>query len=184
MQHEGHGESALEPVSSGPPFSEETGSVTPPQPSLEERLLKAETELEAMRDAWLRAKAETENMRKRAQADIAQAHKFAVENFAQQLLAVRDSLEAGLKSTPDNIQSILSGTELTLKQLTAAFERVALREIDPSGEKFDPHRHQGISAVESDQPANTVVQVLQKGYQLNDRVLRPALVVISKAKDA
>jgi molecular chaperone GrpE len=155
-----------------------------PAISPEERLLKVEAELESMRDAWLRAKAETENVRKRAQTDVAQAHKFAVENFAQQLLTVRDSLEAALKSSQENVQSLVSGTELTLKQLTAAFERVSLREIDPLGEKFDPHRHQGISAVESDQPANTVVQVLQKGYILSERVLRPALVIISKAKDA
>jgi len=159
-------------------------SAVPPAITPEERLLKVEAELESMRDAWLRAKAETENVRKRAQTDVAQAHKFAVENFAQQLLTVRDSLEAALKSSQENVQSLVSGTELTLRQLTAAFERVSLRDIDPLGEKFDPHRHQGISAVESDQPANTVVQVLQKGYMLSERVLRPALVIISKAKDA
>lgn len=190
MQQDAHGDPAPEPTvacdgsSNGAQEAPDAGSAPPPIPSLEERLLKAETELEAMRDAWLRAKAEIENTRKRAQTDVAQAHKFAVENFAQQLLAVRDSLEAGLKSASDNVQSLVSGTELTLKQLTAAFERVSLREIDPLGEKFDPHRHQGISAMESDQPANTVIQVLQKGYQLNERVLRPALVIISKPKDA
>ncbi len=169
----------LDPVS-------EAAQTAPPldsAPTLQERLAKAEAELEAMRDAWLRAKAETENLRKRAQADIAQAHKFAIENFAQQLLAVRDSLEAALKTSQENVQSLLSGSELTLKQLTSAFERFALLEINPQGEKFDPRRHQGISTVESEQPANTVVQVLQKGYQLNDRVLRPALVIIAKAKE-
>jgi molecular chaperone GrpE len=186
MQQEAHSDPALTPVSpaSEEPSPEATAPVEVPPPSLEERLLKAEANLEAMRDAWLRAKAETENVRKRAQVDVVQAHKFAVENFAQQLLSVRDSLEAGLKSAPENIQSLVSGTELTLKQLTAAFERVSLREIDPLGEKFDPHRHQGINTVESDQPPNTVVQVLQKGYQLNERVLRPALVIIAKAKEA
>ncbi len=151
-------------------------------PSLEETLRQAELKAEEHHDAWLRAKAETENVRRRAQEDIAKAAKFAIEKFAGELIAVRDSLEAALATETPSIDSLKAGTELTLKQLTAAFEKSGLGEINPLGEKFDPHRHQAISMVESEQEANTVVTVLQKGYLLADRVLRPALVVVAKPK--
>jgi len=151
-------------------------------PSLEETLRQAELKAEEHHDAWLRAKAETENVRRRAQEDIAKAAKFAIEKFAGELLAVKDSLEAGLAAETLSVESLKSGTELTLKQLVAAFERSGVSEENPLGEKFDPHRHQAISTVESEQEANTVVTVLQKGYLLADRVLRPALVVVAKAK--
>lgn len=151
-------------------------------PSLEETLRQAELKAEEHHDAWLRAKAETENVRRRAQEDIAKAAKFAIEKFAGELLAVKDSLEAGLAVETQSVESLRSGTELTLKQLVAAFERSGLSEENPLGQKFDPHRHQAISTVESEQEANTVVTVLQKGYLLADRVLRPALVVVAKAK--
>lgn len=151
-------------------------------PSLEETLRQAELKAEEHHDAWLRAKAETENVRRRAQEDIAKAAKFAIEKFAGELLAVKDSLEAGLAAETLSVESLKSGTELTLKQLVAAFERSGLSEENPLGQKFDPHRHQAISTVDSEQEANTVVTVLQKGYMLADRVLRPALVVVAKAK--
>lgn len=151
-------------------------------PSLEETLRQAEQKAEEHHDAWLRAKAETENVRRRAQEDISKASKYAVERFAGELLAVKDSLEAALAATDVSVESVRAGTELTLRQLNSAFEKSSLTEVNPVGEKFDPHRHQSISMVEADQEANTVVTVLQKGYLLADRVLRPALVVVAKAK--
>ena len=151
-------------------------------PSLEEMVRQAELKAVEHHDAWLRAKAETENVRRRAAEDIAKASKFAVEKFARELLAVKDSLEAGLATENPSVESLKSGTELTLKQLVAAFEKSQIKEIDPLGEKFDPHFHQAISMIEAPQEPNTVVNVLQKGYLLADRVLRPALVVVAKAK--
>ena len=152
--------------------------------SLEERLKKAELAAAEHHDAWLRAKAEADNVRKRARGEIASAHKFALESFASELLAVKDSLEAALAVENASAESMRSGAELTLKQLAGAFERFNLAEINPVGQKFDPHRHQAISAVESEAEPNTVVQVLQKGYLLHDRVIRPALVLIAKAPAA
>ena len=151
-------------------------------PSLEEMIRQAELKAAEHHDAWLRDKAETENVRRRAVEDIAKASKFAVEKFARELVAVKDSLEAGLAAENPSIESLKSGTELTLKQLVAAFEKSALKEINPIGEKFDPNFHQAISMIEADQEPNTVVTVLQKGYLLAERVLRPALVVVAKPK--
>lgn len=153
-------------------------------PTLEELVKQAELKATEHQEAWLRAKAETENVRKRAQTDIANAHKYAVENFATGLVSVRDSLEAALATENTNLETLRNGVELTLKQLNAVFEKSKLVEIDPINQKFDPNRHQTISAIESDAPANTIVQVLQKGYLLHDRIIRPALVVVSKSKEA
>ncbi len=153
-------------------------------PSLEALLKAAELQAAEHHDAWLRAKAETENMRRRAAEDVDKARKFAVENFANELLAVKDSLEAALAAESPSVENMKDGVELTLKQLAAAFAKFNLNDIDPLGEKFDPHQHQAIQVVESDQPANTVVTVLQKGYRLNERTLRPALVMVAKGKDA
>lgn len=153
-------------------------------PSLEQLLRQAELQAEEHRDAWLRAKADAENIRKRAQIDITNAHKYAVENFSAELLAVMDSLEAALAVENATVENFKSGMELTRKQLTAAFEKFNIKVIDPQGEKFDPHLHQAISTVDSDLAANTVVQVMQKGYVLNDRVIRPALVIVSRARGA
>ena len=150
--------------------------------SLEEAIRQAELKAEEHHDAWLRAKAETENVRRRVQEDIAKASKFAVERFAGDLLAVKDSLEAALAAEAPSAESLKSGTELTLKQLAAAFEKSNLSEINSLGAKFDPYFHQAISMVEADQEPNTVVNVLQKGYLLADRVLRPALVIVAKAR--
>ncbi len=152
-------------------------------PSLEELIRLAELKAEEHHDAWLRAKAETENVRRRAQDDIAKAAKFAVERFAGELLAVKDSLEAALAADDPSVESMKAGTELTLKQLVSAFEKSKLSEVNPLGEKFDPHFHQAISMIDSEQEANTVVSVLQKGYLIADRVLRPALVIVSKPKE-
>ena len=151
-------------------------------PSLEDMIRQAELKAEEHHDAWLRAKAETENVRRRAQEDIAKASKFAIERFAGELLAVKDSLEAGLAADNPSVESLKSGTELTLKQLVAAFEKSGLKEINPVGEKFDPNFHQAISMIDAEQEANTVVSVLQKGYLIAERVLRPALVIVAKSK--
>lgn len=153
-------------------------------PSQDELLRRAELAAEEHHDAWLRAKAEADNIRKRAQAEVAAAHKFAVENFASELLAVKDSLEAALATDNVTVESLKSGVELTLKQMNAVFDKFSLADINPVGRKFDPHQHQAISVVESDAEPNTVVQVLQKGCLLHDRVIRPALVIVAKAKDA
>ena len=150
---------------------------------LEERLKKAEEAAQTHQDAFLRARAETENVRKRSQTEIANAHKFAVENFAGELLAVKDSLEAALASESASAESMKSGVELTLRQLKSVFDKFNVAEVEPTGQKFDPHRHQAISTAESDAEPNTVVQTLQKGYLLHDRVIRPALVIVSKPKN-
>ncbi|HYA20674.1 MAG TPA: nucleotide exchange factor GrpE [Burkholderiales bacterium] len=153
-------------------------------PSLEEMLRKAELAAQEHHDAWLRARAEADNIRKRAQVDIANAHKYAVENFSSHVLAVKDSLEAALSSENATLESLKSGVELTLKLLTSIFEKFNIQEIKALGEKFDPHRHQAITTVESAGEPNTVISVMQKGYTLNDRVIRPALVVVGKPKKA
>lgn len=150
-------------------------------PSLEERLAAAEAKAAEMQDAFLRAKADAENIRRRAQDDIAKAHKFAIENFAEALVPVKDSLEMALKLDTPSIDSLKEGVEMTLKQLNVAFERNRLTEINPaSGEKLDPMKHQAISMVPAEQDANTVVTVLQKGYMIADRLLRPALVTVAQ----
>lgn len=170
-----------QPAANSPAENAETPAVDS-TPSLEEMLRQAELKVAEHHDAWLRAKAETENVRRRAQDDIAKASKFAIERFAGELIAVKDSLEAGLAAENPSIESLRSGTELTLKQLVAAFEKSALKEINPAGEPFNPNFHQAISMIESEQEANTVVTVLQKGYLIADRVLRPALVIVAKPK--
>ena len=151
-------------------------------PSVEEQFREAVLKAEEHHDAWLRAKAETENVRRRAQEDIAKASKFAIERFAGDLLAVIDSLDAALAVENPGVDSLRAGTELTLKQLLAAFEKSGLKQINPQGEKFDPNFHQAISMVPSDQEPNTIVTVLQKGYLIAERVLRPALVMVAQEK--
>jgi molecular chaperone GrpE len=163
--------------------------VPPPAPpeaatGLDDQLRAAELRAAEHHDAWLRAKAEAENIRKRAQEDVAKAHKFGIERFATDLLAVRDSLEAALAAENATAENLRNGVELTLRQLEAVCERHQLREINPAGEKFDPHRHQAISMLPSEKEPNTVINVLQKGYALNDRVIRPALVTVAKPKEA
>jgi molecular chaperone GrpE len=152
-------------------------------PSLDDMLKEAERKAQEHYDAWMYAKAESENIRRRAAEDVSKAQKFAVERFSSEMLAVKDSLEAGLAVQTENIESFKSGMELTLKQLSSVFEKFNIVELNPVGEKLDPHKHQAIGMVESEQPANTVVSVMQKGYSLNDRILRPALVMVAKGKD-
>lgn len=152
-------------------------------PSVEELLQEAERKAQEHYDAWMYAKAESENIRRRAHEDTDKARKFALEKFSGELLAVKDSLEAALAIDTTDVASYKSGVELTHKQLVSVFEKFNIAEVHPVGEKFDPHHHQAISMVEADAEPNTVVQVLQKGYTLHDRVLRPALVMVAKAKN-
>ena len=172
---------------SGPAAETEAGQpaerAVETMPSMEEMLRKAELQAQQHYDAWLRAKAEADNMRKRAQADIASAHKYALESFAGELLVVRDALEAALSIETTTIEALKQGVNLTLKQLTGVFDRFSIREINPVGEKFDPHKHQAMTAVASEKAPNTVLHVFQKGYQLHDRILRPALVTVSRAAE-
>jgi molecular chaperone GrpE len=174
-----------------PPSAETTPETSAPaaeapaaevMPSLEELLKAAELKAAEHHDAWLRAKAEGENIRRRAQDDIAKAGKFAVEKFAGELVAVKDSLEAALANENQTAEALKSGVELTLRQLISAFEKSKIEEINPLGEKFDPHKHQAISQIDGPEgtEANTVLNVLQKGYALHERILRPALVVVAK----
>jgi molecular chaperone GrpE len=150
----------------------------------EELLKQAEQKAQDSHDAWLRAKAETDNIRKRAQVELANAYKYAIETLAAELLPVRDSLEATLAADSAAIDTLRSGVDLTLKQLNAAFDKVSLKEINPAaGQRFDPHQHQAISMLPSEKEPNTVINVLQKGYSLHDRVIRPALVTVAKPKD-
>ncbi|THF62762.1 nucleotide exchange factor GrpE [Pseudothauera rhizosphaerae] len=177
---ENHSDAAAQTAAEGAAGTPEGRTDT--LPSLEESLRQAELKAAEHHDAWLRAKAETENVRRRAQEDIAKASKFAAEKFAGAILPVKDSLEAALATENQTLEKLREGVELTLKQLAGAFESASLTEENPLGQKFDPNKHQAIGALESDAEPNTVINVLQKGYLLHERVLRPALVMVAKAQ--
>lgn len=158
--------------------AEELTQVTP-----EQEIENLTQQLGEAHDNFLRAKADAENTRRRAVEDIAKAHKFAIEGFAENLLPVLDSLHAALLDVAGDPAKMREGIELTLKQLVSALEKGRVVEINPpAGEKFDPHHHQAISMVPAEQEANTIVTVLQRGYLISDRVLRPALVTVSQPK--
>jgi len=167
------------------PTPPESVSTPPPDHDLPAQLAAAQARADEFYDQFVRARAEMENIRRRAQEDIARAHKFALEGFAESLLPVRDSLEMALSVGAPTTDSLREGVDATLRQLASAFEKHRVVVIDPVGERFDPNRHQAISAVPAAaaQPptaAGHVVSVLQKGYLLNERVLRPALVVVAQ----
>jgi len=141
-------------------------------------------QIEDLKNQVLYAKAEAENIRRRSYEEADKTRKFAIEGFSQELLSVKDSLEASLGSDNVDNKILIDGVELTLKQLNAVFEKFNIVEINPIGEKFDPNEHQAMSMVESkEQESNTVLSVLQKGYKLNDRVIRPAMVSVVKNND-
>ncbi|OUV63370.1 MAG: nucleotide exchange factor GrpE [Gammaproteobacteria bacterium TMED119] len=151
---------------------------------LEQALQEANDRADANGDMHMRSLAELENVKRRAQKDIEQAHKFALEKFSIDLLAVKDSLELGLSVEDADVEKIREGTELTLKMLTQVLDKFNIVELDPVGETFDPNQHQAMTMQpSSEHPPNTVISVMQKGYQLNDRLLRPAMVIVSKADD-
>ena len=177
-------------------MSNQENSVTPEQtpehapveqdvmPSPEELLKAVELKAQEHYDAWMYAKAETENIRRRGHQEAENARKYAVEGFSNEMLAVKDALEATLAVENASLESLKSGVELTLKQLATVFSKFQIQEVNPLGEKFDPHQHQAMAMVEADAEPNTVVLVMQKGYSLNGRVLRPALVSIAKPPEA
>lgn len=153
-----------------------------PESSAESQLTELQARFTQVNDAFLRAKAEAENTRRRADEEMSKARKYAVESFAESLLPVMDSLQAAIAQPDAATAQVLEGVHATLRQLAAALERNKVIEIaPPAGTKFDPRQHQAISVVPADQEANTVVMVLQKGYLISDRVLRPALVTVAAA---
>jgi molecular chaperone GrpE len=150
----------------------------------EQKLADLEARHADMSDAYLRAKAEAENVRRRSEEEMSKARKYAVEAFADSLLPVKDSLEAALAIPDATAEQVLEGVHATLRQMTTVFERNKVVEINPPlGTRFDPHRHQAISVVPAEQEPNTVVAVLQKGYLIADRVLRPALVTVAASRN-
>jgi molecular chaperone GrpE len=148
--------------------------------SLDDRIRELETQLLEAQASVLYVKADGENIRRRAMDDIEKARKFALEKFSNELLAVKDSLDAALLIEANDVQSYKDGVKLTANQLSSVFDKFNIAEINPLGEKFDPNKHQAISMLENSGEPNTVTSVLQKGYTLNDRVLRPALVMVAK----
>ena len=164
-----------------PPLPE--SPVEDPMSVLQAELAMVKVQNTDLADQFLRAKAEAENARRRADEEVSKARKFAVEAFAESLLPVADSLTAGLAIADASAEQLREGSEATLRQLKSALERHKVIEINPeAGAKFDPHQHQAISVVPAEQEANTVVMVLQKGYLIADRVLRPALVTVTAPK--
>ncbi len=154
-----------------------------PAPTEAQRLAELEAKHAEVSDAYLRAKAEVENTRRRSEEEVSKARKYAIEGFAESLVPVKDSLEAAIAMPDAPVEKVLEGVHATLRQLAAALERNKVVEINPAvGAKFDPHHHQAISMVPADQEPNTVVTLLQKGYLIADRVLRPALVTVAAPK--
>ncbi len=172
----------------GEEVAAETAEGREPEPSPEELHLLLEDARSKADDHWnqvLRLQAELENLRKRNQRELENAHKYALEKFVRELLPVKDSLEMGLaaaaEGADESIAKLQEGTELTLKMLQTVLEKFGVEEIDPEGQPFDPELHQAMSAVPSeDAEPNTVLSVMQKGYLLNDRLIRPAMVVVTK----
>ncbi len=152
--------------------------------SLQDELEEARNQTGEYHDKVLRMQAEMENLRKRAERDVSNAHKYAIEKFASELLAVKDSLELGLDAGEAEAAKLLEGTALTLKVLASALQKFAIEEVDPLGEAFDPNLHQAMTTQESrEHEPNTVIQVMQKGYTLHERLLRPAMVIVSRAPE-
>ncbi|MDR1423727.1 MAG: nucleotide exchange factor GrpE [Azoarcus sp.] len=179
------------PFASGAPSAPATEPPVPDEPAIdpilalietEARLAEAEIRLAEQRDAWMRAKAETENVRRRGQEEIAKTAKFTGEKFAGAMLPVKDALEAALAVENQTLEHLREGVELTLRQLVAAFEGAGVAEENPLGQKFDPNKHQAIGTLESEAEPNTVIDVLQKGYLLHERVIRPAMVMVARAR--
>jgi molecular chaperone GrpE len=171
------------PETAFPPAAADVAPAADAAPTPEQQIADLQAKLTEASDAYLRAKAEAENTRRRADEEMAKARKFAVESFAESLLPVRDSLEAAILIQNATPEQLLEGVHATLRQMTQALERNKVMAIaPPAGTKFDPHQHQAISVVPAEQEAGTVVAVLQKGYLIAERVLRPALVTVSAPK--
>ncbi len=174
---------AMTPTTDQTPAAPQAATEAPALPSLEAQLAELQARHDELSDGFLRAKAEAENTRRRAEEEVAKARKFAVEGFAESLLPVKDSLEAAIVIQNATPEQLLEGVHATLRLLTQALERNRVQQIAPPvGTRFDPHQHQAISVVPAEQEANTVVTVLQKGYLIAERVLRPALVTVAAPK--
>jgi molecular chaperone GrpE len=174
-------EPTLDPMPPAPPIAQAQAGAEPD--TAEARLAELQAKHAEMSDAFLRAKAEVENIRRRSEDEIAKARKFALESFAESLLPVRDSLEATTAIPNAATEQLLEGVHATLRLLSQSLERNRVIEINPpAGTRFDPHQHQAISLVPAEQEANTIVAVLQKGYLIAERVLRPALVTVAAPK--
>jgi molecular chaperone GrpE len=168
---------------SAAPAAAPESAAAPGQADAAGRLAELEAQHAELSDAFLRAKAEAENVRRRAEEEISKARKYAVESFAESMVPVKDSLEAAIAIQNATNEQLLEGVHATLRQLSVALERNKVVELNPQpGSKFDPHQHQAISVVPAEQEANTVVMVLQKGYLIAERVLRPALVTVAAPK--
>ena len=166
-----------------PSQTPETVEAASPEAALQAQLAELQAKHADMSDAYLRAKAEAENTRRRAEEEMSKARKYAIESFAESLVPVKDSLEAAIAIPAASNEQLLEGVHATLRQLSAALERNKVVELNPAaGSKFDPHQHQAISVVPAEQEANTVVAGLQKGYLIAERVLRPALVTVAAPK--
>jgi molecular chaperone GrpE len=185
-------EAPADPAAGAPAAPAESGAPHDLEPAsqidqLRAELEQARTEAGENLDRFLRAKAESENIRRRAEADVTAAHKYALDRFAAEIISVRDSLDLARmvelpKDTSPAVQKMHEGLDLTLKLLDSVFQKFGVTLLDPKGQKFDPERHQAISMVESvEVPPGYVVNVVQKGYLLNDRLLRPAMVVVARA---
>jgi molecular chaperone GrpE len=183
MSNDNNTQAPAADAAAAPNPSAADATTAPAAPSLEAQLADLQAKHTEMSDAYLRAKAETENVRRRSEEEVSKARKFAVEAFAESVLPVKDSLEAALAIQNATPEQLLEGVNLTLRQLVQALERNKVMPIEPpAGTRFDPHQHQAISMVPAEQDANTVVSVLQKGYLIADRVLRPALVTVAAPK--
>ena len=167
----------VEPALSSPEATMEQGATI-----IAKALADVEAKAHENYDLYVRAKAEMENIRRRSAEDVLKAQKFGVEKIADALLSVKDSMDAALVVENTSLESFKTGVELTARQLTNVFEKFSIVEVNPVGEKFDPGRHQAIAALESEQTPNTVINVMQKGYLLHDRILRPAMVTVAKEK--
>lgn len=176
-----------DPKTDAPPTAPDAGTSAATE-ELQNQLKQAQAALAEAQDKFMRAKAETENIRRRAEADVAHARKFAIEPFANELLPVRDSLELAksfdLGQGPEVAKKVVEGLDLTLKLMDTAFQKFSVTVVDPAGQKFDPEKHQAMTLMESnDVPENHILKVVQKGYLLNNRLLRPAMVIVAKPKN-
>ncbi|AGF47075.1 molecular chaperone GrpE [Candidatus Kinetoplastibacterium desouzaii TCC079E] len=172
----------LTEVDNESPLSETTISLEEKITSLLGQIGKLETIVKDQNDKILRISAEMENTRKRSQEEISKVRKFGIESFAESLVPVKDSLEAALNQENQTVEHLTEGLIMTLKQFDSVFKNNMLKEINPNlGDKFDPSMHQAISSIESDYPSNTIAELLQKGYVIYERVLRPALVIVSSS---
>lgn len=164
--------------------SGEDASKEDEETSIEDQLIAALKKADENWDQFLRTKAEMENLRRRNQKDVENAHKYGLEKFINELLPIKESMEMGMAVEDATVDSLHEGMQLTLNMVDTAFDKLAVEEIDPKGEKFDPECHQAITMQPTDEvEPNTVLEVVQKGYRLNDRLIRPAMVIVSKAAE-